>query len=256
MPGSLSATTEGPGCPVYVLVTLAHGKPFETQDPYMFLLDLKLALIALKFVDHDFLFLTHPLGTSENEMVRAFNESEALSSGWLPDVRAAPEMFHEAVSSLMIADALHAVLVSFEPRLQAVRAELGKLDLDNTAGSQVVQLRNRLLGISREVSIVCSDVSVLLADAAVIWRDLLPLTWLGPGGGTPVPADATAETKKFDRQDAGSKANDARLGHLRSRTCFRTNRLPSSRSAGRQRLTSGAPTVHLVLTCGAPGCGV
>jgi hypothetical protein len=196
MPGSLSATTEGPGSPVYVLVTLAHGKPFETQDPYMFLLDLKLALIALKFVDHDFLFLTHPLDMSENEMVGAFNESEALSSDWLPDLGAAPEMFHEAVSSLMIADALHAVLVSFEPRLQAVRAELGKLDLDNTAGSQVVELRNRLLGISREVSIVCSDVSVLLADAVVIWRDLLPLTRLGPGGGTPAPADATAEAKK------------------------------------------------------------
>ncbi len=198
MPGSLSASTEGPGSPAYALVTLAEGRPFETDARYMSLLDLKLALIAWKFAEHDFVFLTHPLGsTRQNNWIAAFNEAAALNSGdWLPELYGAPEVFHEAISSLVIADALDAVLASFEPRLRDVRADLGRLNLAGTAGTEVVALRNRLLGISREVSMACSDVSVLVANWGSIWRDISPLTWLNASDSTPVPADSTAEAKK------------------------------------------------------------
>jgi hypothetical protein len=206
MPGTLSALREGLGPPTCALLTLVKGKPFETDAPYMDLLDLKLAIGAQKFVNHDFLFLTHPIGSTfltplismarENELLAAFNETDAQSSGWLSYPSAAPEVFHWAIASLMIADALDAVLLSFERHLRDVRADLGRLDLVRAAGAQVVELRNRLLGISREISIVCTDLSVLLADAAMIWNALSPLTWLQSSGNTSAAANTTADTKK------------------------------------------------------------
>jgi hypothetical protein len=216
MPGSLSTTTEGLGAPTCALVTLAEGRPFENQAPYMNLLDLRLALIAQKFIAHDFLFLTHPISSRhDNEMLASFNEAAALSGTWLPELWAAPEVFHEAISSLTIADALYAVLLSFEPRLRDVRADLGKLGLDLATGSEIVQLRNRLLGISRKVSTVCGDVSVVLDDAVLIWRELRPLTWVQPVGTT-APADITADMKKGQLRTTmeGLQAQEAGLRDL------------------------------------------
>ncbi len=163
----------------------------------MSLLSLKLLYFAQKFVSLDSLFLTYPLGSPrDNELIAAFNEPEALGSSWLPDIGAAPEVFHEAISSLMIAEGLNAVLLSFESRMRDVRTDLSQLDLDKAAGSQIVALRNRLLGVSREVSIVCRDVTVLVDDAARIWRDLLPLAWLQPTSGTAEPTETTADAKR------------------------------------------------------------
>ena len=69
-------------------------------------------------------------------MVAAFNEADAVGSGWFRDPGAAPEVFHEAISSLMIAEGLNAALLSFQPRLRDVRADLNQLDFNNATGSQ------------------------------------------------------------------------------------------------------------------------
>jgi len=197
MPGMLSATAEGFGPPTCALMSLAVGKPFDTQAGYMALLDLMRPYLVEKFVSHDFLFLIRPIsGPTDNGMVAAFNEADAVGSGWLRDPGAAPEVFHEAISSLMIADGLNAALLSFEPRLRDVRADLNQLDFDNAAGPQVFALRNRLLGISRDLSIVSGDVTVLLNDAFMIWRDFSPLVQVKPIGATSAAAEATADTKQ------------------------------------------------------------
>ena len=163
----------------------------------MALLDLMRPYLVEKFVSHDFLFLIRPISRpTDNGMVAAFNEADAVGSGWLRDPGAAPEVFHEAISSLMIADGLNAALLSFEPRLRDVRADLNQLDFDNAAVTQVFALRNRLLGISRDLSRVSGDVTVLLNDAFMIWRDFSPLVQVKPIGATSAAAETTADTKQ------------------------------------------------------------
>ena len=197
MPGTLSATKEGLGPPTCALISLAAGRPFDTHAEYMALLDLTLAYFAEKFVAHDFLFLTHPIGrATDGGLVAAFNEAAAVGRGWLSDLGAAPEIFHEAISSLMIAEGLNAALLSFEPRLRDVRADLNQLDFEKASGPQVIALRNRLLGISRDLSIVCSDVTVLVDDGLIIWHDLSPLVRLGPNDGVSASSETTADVKR------------------------------------------------------------
>ena len=109
---------------------------------------------------------------------------------------AAPEIFHEAITSLMTAEGLKAALLSFEPRLRDVRADLNQLDFEKASGSQVIALRNRLLGISRDLSIVCSDVTVHLGDVSIIWFGFSPLARVKPIGATWAAAETTAATKR------------------------------------------------------------
>lgn len=197
MPGTLAATKEGLGPPMCGLLSLAEGRPFETAAPYMHLLDLKLDFFAQRFVNYESLFLTTPLSSSDDSaMVAAFNEPQALESRWLDHVEAAPEFFHEAVSSLMIADSLYTGLLAFEPRLRDLRTELSKLDLDTATEPQVVGLRNQLLGMSRDVSILCSDLAVVLDDADIVWREFRAMTWVRPSGSPSVSVVTTADTKK------------------------------------------------------------
>ncbi|MFZ0383888.1 MAG: hypothetical protein WAL38_39105, partial [Solirubrobacteraceae bacterium] len=156
MPGTLSATQEGLGPPTCALISLATGKPFDTDAEYMALLNLMRPYLVEKFVAHDFLFLIRPISrATDGGLVAAFNEADAVGRGWLAALGAAPEIFHEAITSLMVADGLNAALLSFEPQLRDVRADLNQLDFKKASGSQVIALRNRLLGISRDLSIVC-----------------------------------------------------------------------------------------------------
>jgi hypothetical protein len=197
MPGTLSAINEGFGPPTCALISLAVGKPFDTRAGYMTLLDVDSAFFVEKFVGRDFLFLIHLLGrAADGWMVAAFNEAEAVGSGWVVNVKFAPELFHEEISSLMIADGLNAALRSFGPRLGDIRTDLNRLDIDKPAGTRVIELRNRLLGLSREVSTVCGDVTVLLDDAGTIWADFSPLVRIKLNADTSGTAEITADTTR------------------------------------------------------------
>jgi hypothetical protein len=197
LPGTLSATKDGFGPPTCALVSLAVGRPFDTQAGYMALLGLMWPHSAEKFVSHDFLFLLkYPFfRVADNSMTAAFNEADAVGHGWLSDLEDAPERFALQISCLMMAEGLKAVLLSFELRLRQLRADLNRLDFDKASGSQVIALRNRLLGISRDLSIVSSDVTVLVDDER-IWSDFSPLAEVLPNGSASAAADTTADTTR------------------------------------------------------------
>jgi hypothetical protein len=194
MPGTLSVATEGIRPLTCALVTLAVGKPFDTSADYMMLLGLRQQSLVMKFPGHDFLFLVHPLDGSVQ--VAAFNESDARQSGWLHDPEYAPELFHERIASLMIADGLIAALHSFERRLRIIRADLNQLDIDESAGTRVIRLRNQLLGLSREISTVCGDVTIFLDNAFMVWADFAPLIPVRPDDGSAASLEIKAERKR------------------------------------------------------------
>jgi hypothetical protein len=194
MPGTLSANKEGFGPPTCALVSLAVGRPLDTQAGYMALLGLW-RRFAEKFVSHDFLFLLGPFfRVAGRWMTAAFNEADATGHGW-PSDHGAAEDFGLLISCFMMAEGLEAVLLSFELRLRDVRADLDRLDFDKATGSQVIALRNRLLGISRDLSIVSSDLTVLLGDKRM-WRDFSPLAQVLPNGSASATADTTARTTR------------------------------------------------------------
>ena len=195
MPGTLAATKEGLGPPMCGLLSLAKGEPFKTDAPYMHVLDLKSDFFASRFMNQEYLFLTTPLNTSaDNAMVGAFNEAQALENRGLEHVEAAPEIFHEAIFSLMIAESLYAALLAFGPRLRDLRSNMSKLDLDTTSDPQVLGLRNQLLGVCRDLSILYSDLVIVLDDAGIIWREFRPLRSVRRTGSSSVLT--TADTKK------------------------------------------------------------
>lgn len=209
VPGTLSAVQEGLGPPTCALISLKQGTPFGTHAEYMTLVDLVNDWLAERFVSPDCLYLAYPIDISpNNRMTGAFNEGDALSQQWLHDVGAAPELFHEAISSLVIADGIYAVLRSYEPKLRDVRASLNRLDFEKVTGPEVIALRTRLLGISRDIATVSSDVSVLVNDPGAIWTDLLPTVPMRQGA-SPAPPDTTTEAKRrLLRATVGSIQSD------------------------------------------------
>lgn len=200
MPGTLSEVREGLGPPTCALISLAQGTPFNTHVEYMALLDLVNEWLAERFVSPDFLYLVYPIDIApNNRMTGVFNGGEALSQGWIHDfsVQAtAPEVFHEAISSLVIADGIYAVLMSYEPRLRDVRSGLNRLDFDKATGQEVFALRNRLLEISRDVSTVCGDVTVLLNDPFAIWADMPQLVRLKSNPASSATDDTVAAKRR------------------------------------------------------------
>ena len=192
IPGTLLAAIEGLDPPTCTLISLAIGKPFDTQAEYMELLDLSRPLLAEKFIRHEFLYLV----PADGGLVAAFNETDAVQAGWARDLSVTPETFHEEISSLMIADGLRAALLSFEPRLRDLRAGLNRLDIEKPAGTQVIRLRDRLLGLSLEISTLSGDVTVLVDETVKIWSEFSPLTWVFPNEGFSAVPETTAETKR------------------------------------------------------------
>jgi hypothetical protein len=195
-PGTLSAAVEGLDPPACALVSLAEGKPFDTQAEYMDLLDLRRPLLAEKFARHEFLYLVPLGGPDEGGLVAAFNEADAVAAEWTRDLGEAPETFDEEISSLLIAAGLQATLLSFEPRLRDIRTSLNGLDIEEPAGTQVVGLRDRLLGLSREISSISGDVTTLVDYAAHIWSKFSPLTPVNPDEGFSAAPEATAEARR------------------------------------------------------------
>jgi len=170
VPGTLAAGG-GHVLPMCSLISLAKGKPFWTQAEYTRLLDLTSVLYAGKFAYPDYLFLTRPMGsTREREFIAAFNEEDALSPGSYPDLFAAPEIVHEVISPVMVVEAIEGVIESFDSRMRDIRSDLEKLDFDKATDSQVIGLRNKLLGLSRDIAVVCGDATVLV-DMGLIWPD-------------------------------------------------------------------------------------
>lgn len=192
IPGTLSAAIEGLDPPACTLVSLAIGKPFDTEAEYMELLYLSDPVIAERFIRHEFLYLVH----ADGGLMAAFNEADAVQAGWTRDLGVTPEILHEEISSLMVADGLNAAFLSFEPRLRDIRAGLNRLDIEKPAGTQVVGLRDHLLGLSREVSSVSGDVTLLVDYAVQIWSEFSPLTWFNPDYGFSAAPETTADTKR------------------------------------------------------------
>jgi hypothetical protein len=195
-PGTLVAG-DGFRVPVCSLVSLAQGKPFQMQAEYMRLLDLTSGFFAYKFARPDFLFLTPRIGrTREREFIAAFNGVDALSPGSYPDLSAMPEIIHEAISPFMIMEAVQGVLSSFESRMRDIRSDLEKLDFDHATESLVLGLRNRLLGMSRDIAIVCGDVAVVVGDAVMIWADYPLLVPVDTNQSSPPTAESTANVTR------------------------------------------------------------
>ena len=230
IPGTLSATAERLGPPTCALLSLAVGKPFATDAEYMALLRLGRPLLVEKFVSHDFLFLMHLLDRSvEGWMTAAFNETDALGSEWLRDPGDVPELFHVKISSLMIADGLNAALQSFWPRLQSIRTDLNRLDIDEPARSQVIGLRNRLLGLTREISIICGDVTVFINDALIVWADFSPLIRVKLPGDSSAPVEITANSKRQELR-AVVESLQAQEMELRESTLVTTSAVNETRA--------------------------
>lgn len=231
VPGTLA---EGGGhvLPMCSLVSLAKGKPFWTQAEYTRLLDLTSVLYAAKFAYPGYPFLTRPMGsTREREFIAAFNEEDALSPGSYPDLFAAPEIVHEVISPIMVVEAVEGVIGSFDSRMRDIRSDLEGLDFDKATDSQVIDLRNKLLGLSRDIAVVCGDATVLV-DMGLIWPDYPLLISVDPSQRSlpdwESPVDVTRRSlrsliKNIQAQEAGlreltlitsqsiSDANDTKL---------------------------------------------
>ena len=88
----------------------------------------------------------------------------------------------------ILKEALEGVFRSFELRVRGIRSDMEKIDFDSApeplttmawflsvlgfrspTDSPIVELRNRLLGLSRDIAIVCGAVAV--QTGIMIWRD-------------------------------------------------------------------------------------
>jgi hypothetical protein len=215
MPGTLSGDGDirHPSC---VLLSLAEGTPFETQSGYMSVMNLVNGQVAEKFESLNFLYLNHSIGLGPvDSMTAAFNEKEALAQQWVDDLSAAPEVFHEVIAALLIADGMLAVTYSFERTLRSIRNELNELDFEKATGPEVIALRNRLLSISRDVSTVCGDIDVVLEDPSWLWSDLYPLVPVQPSSSSSLPvATADAERRQLRAAVTGIRSQEANLREL------------------------------------------
>ena len=262
LPGTLSEMTDGLGPPTCTLLSLTKAKPFETSDAYMTLLGLATGLPAQRFVSPDFLYLFYPVGVGPNSrMIGVFNEEDAVEAGWVSDPSSAPERLHESISSLMIADGMYALLFSYEDKLRGVRRIFDGIDFDQRSGSEVIALRDRLLAISKDISSVCNDVTVVVDEPVVIWAELYPLVPV-KDEGDPRPSEGTAESKKRWLRAAITNL-ESHEANLRELILVSSTSVSESRSIDLQstvtELTNklrGLTIVLLILTVVLVGVGV
>jgi hypothetical protein len=184
LPGHLSAVTEGLGQPTTVLLSLKDGKPFSTHSTYMALLDLVNTALAQQFDDPSYLYLTNPIDMEPNNRSTAvFNEGVAAGPGAGVDPDASPEIVHEKLSPLMVADALWAALSSFDPRMRDTRMAMVRLDLASVSDATLFALSTSLLESSTDLAAIATDVGLLAENAALIWLDMPNLNALQPAPG-------------------------------------------------------------------------
>jgi hypothetical protein len=196
LPGAL-VTGSDLSVPSCSLVSLVKGRPFETKAEYMRLLELTKGSVGFRFGRPDFMYLTPSIGLARGqEYIAAFNEADAMAPGSFPSLSVTPEILHDEIAPFMIKEALEGVLRSFESRMRGIRSDLEKIDFDGASkppapmarllswlgfnsatDSLVIELRNRLLGLSRDLAIAVGDVAVFVDTGNVIWRDY---PWLHP----------------------------------------------------------------------------
>lgn len=194
--GTLGAD-DGLDVPLCSLISLAQGKPFETQGEYMRLLDLASGFSASKFARPDYIFLTPRTSRKRpREFVATFNETDASES--YPDLSVAPEILHEAIFPFMVVLALEGILRLFESRMRGTRSDLAKLDFSKGMEPRVVGLRNHLLELSRDIAVVCGDIKGVIEDntALSILADYPLLVPVDQNQPSPPPARSAAEARR------------------------------------------------------------
>jgi hypothetical protein len=165
----------------------------------MRLLELTNAFLASRFGRPDFLFLIPRISrTRDTEFIAAFNEADALSPGSYPALSVIPEIIHEAISPFMIMHAMAGVLRALESRMRGIRSDLEKLDFRNATDEQVVELRNKLLGLSRDIAIICGDLTAAVDDSVAFWSDYPLLIAVDPNQSPPTPGKTTADGTRRD----------------------------------------------------------
>lgn len=194
-PGTLTAR-DGLEVPLCSLVSLVQGHPFQTQGDYMRLLGLSGNALASVFVLPDYLRMAPRISSTarSGELVAAFNEADAMKPGSYPVLSVIPEIVHEQISPLMVMRAMIAVLRALELRMRDVRSDLEKLDFDGATDTQVIGLRNKLLGLSRDIAIICGDLTAFVDDSIFFWSDYPRLTPLNPA----LPSEGTADAMQRD----------------------------------------------------------
>lgn len=192
---------DGIGVPLCSLISVAKGTLCQTRattDPpppaYLRLLNLASSFNARKFANPDYMFLVPRASQRRREYIAAFNEKEAAKT--YPDVSATPDILHQQIFRYMAVLALEGILDAFESRMRATRATLASLDFSPVAESPTrwemiqrawgtvlrwfhikksmtsptEQLRNRLLGLSRDIAVVCGDIKGAIDDTT--WTSL------------------------------------------------------------------------------------
>lgn len=216
MPGTLSTAHDGIGAPTCALISLAKGIPFTTGGDYMALIDLARDQAAYRFSRYDFLYFTFPIDVDQSkEMTCAFNEGLVVAQRWESNLSRTPEIFHQAIFPLMIAEGIHAVLYSYQPRLNEIRDSLNKLDFGKAKGREIISLRTRLLEITPEILSICKNVTVLLDDAVDIWSNLDPLEPLRLSPARPrIAITAATRQRQLRAAVAALESEEANLREL------------------------------------------
>jgi hypothetical protein len=203
--------------PACSLLSLATGRPFQAQKQpgYMRLLDLNNKFPASRFARPDFFFLTAVSGgASDDEFIAAFNEADVLNSGPYPSLSVIPEVFHYEFSRFMAVQAIFGVFRSFDSRMRNIRSYLERLDFDYATDSEVIGLRNRLLGLSRDIAIVCGDVTAAADNAVEFWSDYPQLCPVGPNQAQPTETTAEATRRNLRSVVKAVQAQEAGLREL------------------------------------------
>lgn len=265
-PGTLTAGGDL-GVPICWLVSFAKGSPFQTRAEYMRLLKLSKGFFGFKFVRPDYLYLTPLIGpTRRPEFIAALNEAEALISGSYSDPSIAPQLLHAEIWRFMVTEAVKEVFRSLEYRIRAIRSDLEKVDFEGAVGtltlvsrfrnwlpfnrtddSKVVPLRNRLLGLSRDIALVCGDVTIVVNDATTIWGDYPLLIQVSPNKSLPLTAQDTADSARQNLRSLISNIQDQEKA-LRELVLVTSEAIRDVQDAKTQKTLNGLTVALVILT--------
>ncbi len=245
-PGTLGVG-DGVGVPLCSLISVARGTLCETRaitdsppPAYLRLLDLASSFNARKFARWNYMFLVPRSSQRRREYIAAFNEEEAAKT--YPDVSVTPDILHREIFRYMVVLALEAVLDSFESRMRAARAALASHDFGPVAESPsccvkiqrawdavvqwfhikrsalpIEQLRNQLLGLSRDIAVVCGDIRGAIDNTTwtSLWGDYPLIVAVDPNQpSSPTRHPAEVPRKVLMEAIASIKARETELREL------------------------------------------
>lgn len=246
-PGTLGVG-DGIGVPLCSLISVVKGTLCETRaitDPpppaYLRLLGLASSFNARKFGRPDYMFLVPRSSQRRREYIAAFNEEEAAKT--YADVSVTPDILHREIFRYMAVLALEGILDSFESRMRATRATLASLDfgpvaesptcsekiqrawdtvlrwfhIKGSVASPTEQLRNQLLGLSRDIAVVCGDIKGAIDDTTwtSLWGDYPLIVSVDPNQpSSPTRYPAEVPRKVLIEAIASIKGREAELREL------------------------------------------